>query len=74
MSEGNKRKQTLLDAGEVTADPDGLSSMEVQRLHVHPGRGAGQEHGAEASQEYIQEHISADNEPGAKHSSTTLEP
>jgi hypothetical protein len=74
MSEGNKRKQTLLDAGEVTADPNELSGTEAQRLHVHLGRGAGREQGADASQKYVEGHVSSDNEPGAKHSTTTLEP
>ncbi|ULH14781.1 hypothetical protein MF271_12395 [Deinococcus sp. KNUC1210] len=63
MTQSDDRYQALQDAGDVTADAEDLSATEQEQMKIHEGRGARQEQGAEASEEYVDEHTTGDNNP-----------
>ena len=65
-SKGDSRKDALLDQGEVSAEAGQLSSQEQAQLHVSHGRGGQEVDGADPSDEQLGEHVSGDNQPGAK--------
>jgi hypothetical protein len=65
-SKGDSRKEALLEQGDVTPDAEELSSEEQQQMGVSHGRGGQSVDGANASDEQIDEHVSGDNQPGAK--------
>lgn len=70
---GDSRKEALLDQGEVSAGAEGLSSQEQAQLHVSHGRGGQEVDGADPSDEQIDEHVSGDNQPGAKNAEINRE-
>ena len=72
-SKGDSRKDALLDQGEVSAEAGQDSSQEQAQLHVSHGRGGQEVDGADPSDEQIDEHVSGDNQPGAKNSEINRE-
>jgi hypothetical protein len=66
MTQDDRRKEALLEQGDVSADPEELSGTESGQMGANAGRGARQEPGAEASEAYIDEHISGDSAPGTR--------
>lgn len=54
-SDGNDQDNT--DTGDMNADAESLSSAEAQQMGAGAGRGARTEQGAQASDEYIEEHV-----------------
>ena len=72
-SKGDSRKDALLNQGEVSAEAGQLSSQEQAQLHVSHGRGGQEVDGADPSDEQIDEHISGDNQPGAKNAEINRE-
>ena len=70
---GDSRKDALLDQGEVSAEAEELSSQEQAQLHVSHGRGGQSVDGADPSDEQIDEHVSGDNQPGAKNAEINRE-
>ena len=72
-SKGDSRKEALLDQGEVSAEAGQLSSQEQAQLHVSHGRGGQEVDGADPSDEQIDEHVSGDNQPGAKNAEINRE-
>lgn len=59
--------------GDVSAESNLLSDAEANQIGSSGGAGARQEPGADASEEFIDEHVSGENAPGAKNSSISRE-
>ena len=70
---GDSRKEALLDQGEVSAEAEELSSQEQAQLHVSHGRGGQSVDGADPTDEQIDEHVSGDNQPGARNAEVNRE-
>lgn len=73
MTQDDSQAKTHADGGDVSADTEQLSDAEASEMGSQNGRGARQEQGAEASDEYVDEHISGGNDPAAKNSTITRE-
>jgi hypothetical protein len=56
-NEQDNNEQDNTDTGDMNADAESLSSAEVEQLGARAGRGARTEPGAQASDEYIEEHV-----------------
>lgn len=65
-SKGDSRKEALLDQSDVSPETENLSSEEMAQMGVAHGRGGESVDGADPSDEQIDEHVSGDNQPGAK--------
>ncbi|WP_425145833.1 hypothetical protein [Deinococcus sp.] len=63
MTQGDARKRALLEAGDVSAETEALSQTEIEQMHIHPGRGAQPVEGADASEDYLDEHAEGENDP-----------
>ncbi len=61
-------EQTDSDSGDLTADAGNLSGAEAQQMDSGAGRGARTVPGAEASDEYIEEHVQGATDQAANNS------
>ncbi|MFB9995074.1 hypothetical protein ACFFLM_24290 [Deinococcus oregonensis] len=73
MTQHDAQDKGHADGGDVSAETGQLSETEAQQMGAENGRGARQEQGAQASEEYVDEHISGTNDPAAKNSTTSRE-
>ncbi len=73
-SKGDSRKEALLDQGDVSPETENLSSEEMAQMHVSHGRGGESVDGADPSDEQLDEHVSGDNQPGAKNAEAGQKP
>jgi hypothetical protein len=65
-SKGDSRKEALLGQGDVSPDTENLSSEEMAQMGAAHGRGGQSVDGADPTDEQLSEHVSGDNQPGAK--------
>ncbi|WP_019009130.1 hypothetical protein [Deinococcus aquatilis] len=65
---GRDDDQDNTDTGDMNADTESLSSAEAQQMGAGAGRGARNEPGAQASDEYIEEHVQGDSDQPAGNS------
>lgn len=70
-SDGNDQTNTdpaQTDTGDMNADAESLSSAEAEQMGAGAGRGARTEPGAQASDEYIEEHVQGGSDQPAGNS------
>jgi len=65
---GKDDDQDNTETGDMNADAEGLSSAEAQQMGAGAGRGARNEPGAQASEEYVEEHVQGDSDQPANNS------
>lgn len=65
---GRDDDQSNTDTGDMNADAESLSSAEAQQMGAGVGRGARDEPGAQASDEYIEEHVQSGSDQPAGNS------
>lgn len=61
----NEREQRRVNHGDVTTGETGLTDKEVEQLDARRGRGARPVAGAEASQDYIDDHVQRGSDGGS---------